>query len=141
MSSSSTRLPTADGRGSVSQAPNLPEGFTDMFTSRYVDTGELRLHAVIGGDGPPLLLVHGWPQTWYQFRLVMPALARDFEVIAVEEGERVCVRASQQHVRETQDIAKRPRLVSRACSPKPGCDIGRRGFRFVRPTNALWTAR
>ena len=60
----------------------------------------------------------------------MSALARDFEVIAVEEGERVCVRASQQHVRETQDIAKRPRLVSRACSPKPGCDIGRRGFRF-----------
>jgi pimeloyl-ACP methyl ester carboxylesterase len=85
MSSSSTRLPTADGRGSVSQAPNLPEGFTDMFTSRYVDTGELRLHAVIGGDGPPLLLVHGWPQTWYQFRLVMPALARDFEVIAVDQ--------------------------------------------------------
>jgi pimeloyl-ACP methyl ester carboxylesterase len=45
----------------------------------------VRLHAVIGGDGPPLLLVHGWPQTWYQWRLVMPALARDFEVIAVDQ--------------------------------------------------------
>ena len=40
---------------------------------------------MIGGEGPPLLLVHGWPQTWYQCRLVMPALARDFEVIAVDQ--------------------------------------------------------
>jgi len=85
MSSSSTDLPTPEGHGSVSGAPNLPEGFADAFTSRYVDTGELRLHAVIGGSGPPLLLVHGWPQTWYQYRLVMPALARDFQVVAVDQ--------------------------------------------------------
>ena len=60
--------------GSVSGAPNLPEGFTNTFTSRYLDTGEVRLHAVTGGDGPPLLLVHGWPETWYAWRIVMPAL-------------------------------------------------------------------
>jgi pimeloyl-ACP methyl ester carboxylesterase len=40
---------------------------------------------VIGGNGPPLLLVHGWPQTWYQWRLVMPALARQFTVVAVDQ--------------------------------------------------------
>jgi pimeloyl-ACP methyl ester carboxylesterase len=85
MSSSSTEARTPEGPGSVSGAPNLPAGFINTFTSRYVDTGELRLHAVIGGDGPPLLLVHGWPQTWYQYRLVMPALARDFTVIAVDQ--------------------------------------------------------
>ena len=66
-------------------APNLPQGFTDTFTSRYVDTGELCLYAVIGGDGPPLLLVHGWPQTWYAWRMLMPTLARDFQVIAVDQ--------------------------------------------------------
>jgi pimeloyl-ACP methyl ester carboxylesterase len=66
-------------------APNLPPGFSDIFSSRYVDTGDVRLHAVIGGDGPPLLLVHGWPQNWYQWRLVMSDLARDFEVIAVDQ--------------------------------------------------------
>jgi hypothetical protein len=82
MSSSSTRRPTPEGPGSVSQAPQLPAGFTDTFTSRYVDTGDLRLHAVVGGDGPPLLLVHGWPESWYAWRLLMPALARDFEVVA-----------------------------------------------------------
>ncbi len=76
---------TPEGPGSVSGAPNLPAGFTDTFTSRYIDTGELRLHAVTGGDGPPLLLVHGWPQTWYAWRMVMPTLARDFSVIAVDQ--------------------------------------------------------
>src|ERR1700704_4744290 len=85
MSSSSTPLPTLEGPGSVSQAPHLPAGFTDTFTSRYIDTGELRLHAVTGGDGPPLLLVHGWPESWYAWRLVMPALARDFAVVAVDQ--------------------------------------------------------
>src|SRR5262245_28117709 len=85
MSSLSTLLPTPEGPGSVSQAPNLPAGFTDTFTSRYIDTGDLRLHAVIGGDGPPLLLVHGWPESWYAWRLLMPALARDFRVVAVDQ--------------------------------------------------------
>jgi pimeloyl-ACP methyl ester carboxylesterase len=74
-----------EGLGSVTGAPNLPDGFTDTFTSRSVDAGDVRLHAVIGGGGPPLLLVHGWPGTWYYWRLVMPALARDFEVIAVDQ--------------------------------------------------------
>jgi pimeloyl-ACP methyl ester carboxylesterase len=77
--------PTPEGPGSASGAPNLPAGFADTFTSRFVDTGDLRQHAVIGGEGPPLLLIHGWPQLWYQFRLIMPALARDFEVIAVDQ--------------------------------------------------------
>ena len=85
MSATSTGGPTPEGPGSVAGAPNLPAGFTETFTSRYIDTGELRLHAVIGGDGPPLLLVHGWPETWYAWRLLMPALARDFQVIAVDQ--------------------------------------------------------
>jgi pimeloyl-ACP methyl ester carboxylesterase len=77
--------PTPEGPGSIAGAPNLPAGFTDMFTSRYIDTGELRLHAVVGGQGPPLLLVHGWPENWYAWRLLMPALGRHFEVIAVDQ--------------------------------------------------------
>jgi len=85
MSSSSVEPPAPEGPGSVSGAPNLPAGFTGTFTSRYVDTGDLRQHVVTGGEGPPLLLVHGWPQTWYAWRLVMPDLARDFQVIAPDQ--------------------------------------------------------
>ena len=85
MSSSSMGLPVPAVAGSASGAPNLPVGFTDTFTSCYVDTGEVRLHAVIGGEGPPLLLVHGWPETWYAWRLLMPTLARTHTVIAVDQ--------------------------------------------------------
>jgi pimeloyl-ACP methyl ester carboxylesterase len=80
-----TTMSIPEGTGSVSGAPNLPDGFADTFTSRYVDAGDIRLHAVTGGEGPPLLLVHGWPQTWYAWRFVMPKLAQDFEVIAVDQ--------------------------------------------------------
>jgi pimeloyl-ACP methyl ester carboxylesterase len=73
------------GPGSVSGAPDLPDGFAGTFTSRYVETGDLRLHAVTGGEGPPLLLVHGWPQNWYAWRMLMPALAGSFSVVAVDQ--------------------------------------------------------
>jgi pimeloyl-ACP methyl ester carboxylesterase len=39
------------------------------------------LHYVIGGQGDPVVLLHGWPQTWYEWRHVMPALAENYTVI------------------------------------------------------------
>jgi pimeloyl-ACP methyl ester carboxylesterase len=74
-----------EGPGSVAGAPHLPDGFAGTFSSQYVDAGGLRQHVVTGGDGPPLLLVHGWPQTWYAWRLIMPALAGSFRVIAPDQ--------------------------------------------------------
>ncbi|MFD8566792.1 alpha/beta fold hydrolase [Streptomyces sp. NPDC059639] len=62
----------------------LPDGFLDAFTSRFVEVNGLRLHAVTGGEGPALLLIGGWPQTWYAWREVMPALARHHTVVAVD---------------------------------------------------------
>ncbi|MGN9786165.1 alpha/beta fold hydrolase [Nonomuraea sp. ZG12] len=79
---SSVATPT--GFGSVTGVPNLPEGFTGTFRSRFVTANGLRLHVVTGGQGPALLLLGGWPQTWYAWRFVMPALARDFSVVAVD---------------------------------------------------------
>ena len=79
---------TPAGPGSAHGAPGLPAGFSDTFTSRYVDVGDLRLHAVVGGDGPPLLLIHGWPETWYAWRLLMPALAMHNTVVAVDQRGR-----------------------------------------------------
>jgi pimeloyl-ACP methyl ester carboxylesterase len=73
------------GAGSVSTAPRLPRGFAKTFHSHFIQANGIRQHAVIGGDGPPLLLVHGWPENWYAWRFLMPALARDFTVIAVDQ--------------------------------------------------------
>jgi pimeloyl-ACP methyl ester carboxylesterase len=37
---------------------------------------------VIGGQGDPVVLLHGWPETWYAWHKVMPALAKNYTVIA-----------------------------------------------------------
>jgi pimeloyl-ACP methyl ester carboxylesterase len=44
--------------------------------------GDIQLHYVIGGHGHPIVLLHGWPQTWYEWLHVMPALAKNYTVIA-----------------------------------------------------------
>ncbi|MFD9908841.1 alpha/beta fold hydrolase [Streptomyces sp. NPDC059063] len=54
------------------------------FTSAHADVNGVRLHYVTGGSGDPLVLIGGWPQTWWEYHKVMPALARDFRVIAVD---------------------------------------------------------
>ncbi len=47
-----------------------------------VDLADSRVHYVTMGQGAPLVLLHGWPQTWFAWRKVMPALAQRFRVIA-----------------------------------------------------------
>lgn len=71
--------------GSVTTSPGLSAEFKKTFTDQYIEANGLRQHAVIGGEGPPLLLVHGWPENWYAWRLLMPALARNHTVIAVDQ--------------------------------------------------------
>lgn len=53
------------------------------FEERFVDTGEVTLFARIGGpaDAPPLLLLHGYPQTSAIWHLMAPELARRYRVI------------------------------------------------------------
>jgi pimeloyl-ACP methyl ester carboxylesterase len=57
----------------------------DGFTDRMVPVDGARLHVVVGGDGPFVLLVHGWPFTWREWVPTMPLLAeRGFTVAAVD---------------------------------------------------------
>jgi len=55
---------------------------TDEPTHGSAYVNGVDLHYVRAGEGPPLLLLHGWPQTWYEWREVIPALAQDYTVIA-----------------------------------------------------------
>jgi len=52
------------------------------FTHRTASVNGIQLHYVIGGHGDPVVLLHGWPETWYEWHLVMPALAKNHTVIA-----------------------------------------------------------
>ncbi|MDQ0773162.1 pimeloyl-ACP methyl ester carboxylesterase [Streptomyces aurantiacus] len=66
--------------------PDLPLHDLAGFTHRWVDADGVRLHAVEGGrpDGPAVVLLAGFPQTWWAWRKVMPALADRFHVIAID---------------------------------------------------------
>lgn len=48
----------------------------------HADLGDVRLHYVTVGEGFPVVLLHGWPQTWYEWRHIMPRLAERYRVIA-----------------------------------------------------------
>jgi pimeloyl-ACP methyl ester carboxylesterase len=48
----------------------------------YAELDDVLLHYVTAGSGPPLVLIHGWPQTWFEWMRVMPALAERYTVIA-----------------------------------------------------------
>jgi haloacetate dehalogenase len=52
------------------------------FRSRHVELDDVRLHYAIGGDGLTLVLLHGWAQSWWAWRRLMPALAERFTVVA-----------------------------------------------------------
>jgi pimeloyl-ACP methyl ester carboxylesterase len=52
------------------------------FSHNTVSVNGIKLHYVIGGHGDPVVLLHGWPETWYEWRHVMPALAKNYTVIA-----------------------------------------------------------
>ena len=55
------------------------------FKSEYADVNGVKLHYVAGGQGTKtVLLIPGWPQTWYVWRKIMPALAKDYHVVAVD---------------------------------------------------------
>ncbi|MEU6401511.1 alpha/beta hydrolase [Streptomyces sp. NPDC046985] len=74
-----------EGQDCSVQPPRLSKAFTDTFTSRFVNAGGLRQHVYIGGEGPPLLLIHGWPENWYTWRLVMPELAKKYTLIVPDQ--------------------------------------------------------
>jgi pimeloyl-ACP methyl ester carboxylesterase len=58
--------------------PSPPRGFSE----RQVQVGAIRINYVRGGHGPTLLLLHGYPQTWYSWDDILPALAQHYTVIA-----------------------------------------------------------
>jgi pimeloyl-ACP methyl ester carboxylesterase len=66
-------------RKSISDAAlvHLLPGFKNG--SAYVN--DTRIHYVIGGKGAPLVLLPGWPETWWEFHKIMPTLARNYRVI------------------------------------------------------------
>lgn len=54
------------------------------FADESAEIDGVHLHYVRGGDGPVMVLLHGFPQDWSEYRSIMPMLAKHFTVIAVD---------------------------------------------------------
>ncbi|CAN7258380.1 alpha/beta fold hydrolase [Arthrobacter sp. LjRoot14] len=54
-------------------------------THRWIDVRGLRMHIAEAGQGQPLLLLHGFPQNWWEWHGVIPRLAEHYRVIAVDQ--------------------------------------------------------
>ncbi|HEY3190416.1 MAG TPA: alpha/beta fold hydrolase [Solirubrobacteraceae bacterium] len=63
------------------ESHDLPMPHVDGVMHRFVDVAGARFHVAEAGDGPPLVLLHGWPQHWWSWRKVIPALAEHHRVI------------------------------------------------------------
>ncbi|GIH20450.1 alpha/beta fold hydrolase [Rugosimonospora africana] len=70
----------AQGHSTVAAGwePRVPYGFTEQKTR----VGNVGINYVRGGHGPTLVLIHGFPQTWYEWRAILPELAKHYTVIA-----------------------------------------------------------
>jgi pimeloyl-ACP methyl ester carboxylesterase len=59
--------------------PQLPQ--LEGVDHHFVELPGLRMHVAEAGSGVPVLLLHGFPQHWWEWRKVIPGLAEQFQVI------------------------------------------------------------
>ncbi|KOX30086.1 alpha/beta hydrolase [Saccharothrix sp. NRRL B-16348] len=76
--------PTAGDVAPYAVATQNDPAFQGTFRHEFADVDGVRMHYVTGGSGTPVVLIHGWPQTWYGWWPIMPALAEHHTVYAVD---------------------------------------------------------
>ena len=69
--------------GFLNDPPALVRDGRTEVREGYADVGDVRLHYVEAGDGPLIVLLHGFPEFWYGWRLqIAPLAAAGFRVVA-----------------------------------------------------------
>ena len=54
-------------------------------THGFAKSGDVKIHYVTMGEGPLVIMIHGFPDYWYTWREQMPALAEHFQVVAIDQ--------------------------------------------------------
>jgi pimeloyl-ACP methyl ester carboxylesterase len=74
-------------QGQSPQRQRIDPGLATLGVGFVSDTAEANgttLHYVRGGTGPAVILLHGFPEDWYAYHRIMPLLAKQFTVVAVD---------------------------------------------------------
>lgn len=67
------------------QAPAAAPAESELGTHGVATSGDVKIHYVTQGSGPLVVMIHGFPDYWYSWRFQMPALARQFQVVAMDQ--------------------------------------------------------
>jgi pimeloyl-ACP methyl ester carboxylesterase len=104
--------------------------------SETAEVNGITLHYVRGGNGPPVILIHGFPQDWSEYRAIMPRLAKRFTVIAVDlrgVGGSMATAGGYDAVTMAEDIQQLAAALKLARVYVVGHDIGGMvAYAFVR---------
>ena len=58
---------------------------SDLGKHGYAQSGDVKIHYVTKGEGPLLVMIHGFPDYWYTWREQIPALSEHFQVVAMDQ--------------------------------------------------------
>lgn len=76
--------PDSQGAARQSQLGSVAHELGAGFAAETASVNGTTIHYVRGGRGPALVLLHGFPQDWFEWRWVMPRLSQRFTVVAVD---------------------------------------------------------
>jgi hypothetical protein len=71
------------------QSKAMATGLGKEFASETASVNGGTLHYVRGGKGTAVILIHGFPQDWFEYHGIIPRLAKQFTVIAVDLREKM----------------------------------------------------
>ncbi|MET3464114.1 pimeloyl-ACP methyl ester carboxylesterase [Variovorax sp. 1133] len=97
------------------------------FENQTAEVNGVRLHYVIGGKGPLVILLPGWPQNWWEYHKVMPTLAANYRVASVDfRGMGTSSKPADGYDKKTMahDIAELIRHIGSEKAYVVGHDIG-----------------
>ena len=66
------------------EGKKIPEPEEDFWQHDFIEANGIRFHFVTAGQGPLLILLHGFPENWYGWRQQISVLAERYKVMAVD---------------------------------------------------------
>ena len=129
MNSSSTGQSAPQGPGPALGAPNLPLDDRTELREGYAEVGDVRLHYVEAGDGPLIVLLHGFPEFWFSWRLqIAPLAAAGFRVLAPDlRGYNLSSRPADVEAYSPTGWPPTSAVLSESSVPSPRCWSGTTG--------------
>ncbi len=63
----------------------LAHGSADELKHGFAQSGDVKIHYVTAGEGPLVIMIHGFPDYWYTWRKQIPELSKNFQVVAIDQ--------------------------------------------------------